>query len=127
MPCPPPGDLPDLGIKPVSPALAGGLTLEPPGKCHLGSLILKVVNFILLLLFLKFWPYPAACGTVVPKQGWNLHPLHWKVGSYPLDHRGSPSHDLTLTRLPDPQIRSLAKARGYWDFLYLFQGPQFNS
>ena len=28
-----PGDLPDLGIKPTSPALAGGFfTTEPPGK-----------------------------------------------------------------------------------------------
>ena len=33
LPFPSPGDLPDAGIKPVSPALAGGLiTTEPPGK-----------------------------------------------------------------------------------------------
>ena len=36
MPCPPPGDLPDPGIKPMSfksPALAvGSLPLVPPGK-----------------------------------------------------------------------------------------------
>ena len=36
LPCPPPGDLPDPGIKPVSlmsPALAGVFfTTEPPGK-----------------------------------------------------------------------------------------------
>ena len=36
LPCPPPGDLPDPGIKPASlasPALAGGFfTTEPPGK-----------------------------------------------------------------------------------------------
>ena len=32
-PFPAPGDLPDPGIKPVSPALAGGFfTTEPPGK-----------------------------------------------------------------------------------------------
>ena len=32
-PCPPPGDLPDLGIEPASPALAGGFfTTESPGK-----------------------------------------------------------------------------------------------
>ena len=32
-PCPPPGDLPDLGIEPESPALAGSFfTAEPPGK-----------------------------------------------------------------------------------------------
>ena len=33
--CPPPGDLPDPGIEPASPALAGGFfTTEPPGKHH---------------------------------------------------------------------------------------------
>ena len=33
LPCPSPGDLPDTGIKPVSPALAGGfITTELPGK-----------------------------------------------------------------------------------------------
>ena len=33
LPCPPPGDLSNPGIEPVSPALAGGLfTTEPSGK-----------------------------------------------------------------------------------------------
>ena len=33
LPCPPPGDLPDLGIEPESPPLAGGFSIaEPPGK-----------------------------------------------------------------------------------------------
>ena len=33
LPFPSPGDLPDLGIKPTSPALAGGFFItEPPGK-----------------------------------------------------------------------------------------------
>ena len=33
LPFPPPGDLPDPGIEPMSPALAGGFfTSEPPGK-----------------------------------------------------------------------------------------------
>ena len=33
LPFPPPGDLPDPGIEPASPALAGRLsTAEPPGK-----------------------------------------------------------------------------------------------
>ena len=33
MPCSPPGNLPDPGVKPSSPALAGGfLTTEPPEK-----------------------------------------------------------------------------------------------
>ena len=37
LPCPPPGDLPNPGIKPVSlmsPELAGGLSLLPPGVCR---------------------------------------------------------------------------------------------
>ena len=33
LPFPPPGHLPDPGIKPMSPTLAGGFfTTEPPGK-----------------------------------------------------------------------------------------------
>ena len=33
LPFPSPGDLPDSGIKPMSPALVGGFfTIEPPGK-----------------------------------------------------------------------------------------------
>ena len=33
VPCPPPGDLPDTGIEPRSPALqADSLPSEPPGK-----------------------------------------------------------------------------------------------
>ena len=33
LPCPPPGDLPDPGIKPASPAVTGGFfTTAPPGK-----------------------------------------------------------------------------------------------
>ena len=33
LPCPPPGDLPNPGIEPVSPALqADSLTSEPPGR-----------------------------------------------------------------------------------------------
>ena len=35
LPFPPPGDLPDQGIKPASPALAGKFfTTEPPGKLY---------------------------------------------------------------------------------------------
>ena len=33
LPCPSPGDLPDPGVEPTSPALAGGFfSTEPPGK-----------------------------------------------------------------------------------------------
>ena len=33
LPFPPPGELPDLGVEPMSPALAGGFfTTKPPAK-----------------------------------------------------------------------------------------------
>ena len=39
LPFPPPGDLPNPGIEPMSPALAGRFfTPEPPGKTHTSSL-----------------------------------------------------------------------------------------
>ena len=41
MPFPSPGDLPDPGIKPRSPALqTDSLPSEPPGKLHTGHVIL---------------------------------------------------------------------------------------
>ena len=50
LPFPSPGDLPDPGIKPRSPAMqAGALTSEPPGKPRSFKGAFKVV--ILLLLF----------------------------------------------------------------------------
>ena len=37
LPCPPPGDLPDPGINPKSPASqAVSLPFEPPKKCEVG-------------------------------------------------------------------------------------------
>ena len=45
MPFPPPGDLPDPGIEPMSPALAGGFfTTEPPGKLYMWNLKKKNVQ-----------------------------------------------------------------------------------
>ena len=45
LPCPPPGNLPDPGIKPRSPALqVNSLPSEPPGKPYRGSLL--VIYFI---------------------------------------------------------------------------------
>ena len=49
LPSPPPGDLPDPGIKPassVSPALAGGFfTNEPPGKPYI-QYALILTNYV---------------------------------------------------------------------------------
>ena len=53
LPFPPPGDLPDLGIKPVSleaPSLAGEIfTTEPPGKAlskDTGSFIIILASLV---------------------------------------------------------------------------------
>ena len=74
LPCPPPGDFPNLGITPTSPALqVDSLPTEPPGKpknTNVGSLSLPQVIF--------------------PTQGLNprlLHLLPWQVDSLLLSHR----------------------------------------
>ena len=72
LPFPSPGDLPDPGIKPGSPALQiDALPSEPPGKpkntgvgCY----------FLLQRIFLT--------------PGEDL--LHWQADSLPLSHQGSP-------------------------------------
>jgi len=46
LPFPSPGDLPDPGIEPTSPALAGGFfTAEPPGKPQVLILVIYLVSF----------------------------------------------------------------------------------
>ena len=47
LPFPSPGDLPDLGIKPASPELAGGFfTTEPPGTPSKGCrIIIKSLDY----------------------------------------------------------------------------------
>ena len=61
LPFPPPGDLPDPGIEPKSPALAGGFfTAEPPGKPFLK--LLFYFNFLFQL-------HGLTCGILVPWSG----------------------------------------------------------
>ena len=53
LPFPPPGDLPDPGIKPMTPALAGGFfTTAPPGK----PLMFHTISQILYVLFPRVGP-----------------------------------------------------------------------
>ena len=48
LPFPSPGDLPDLEVKPTSPALAGGFfTTEPRGKPHF-QIIVGLKNWIMV-------------------------------------------------------------------------------
>ena len=68
LPCPPPGDLPDLGVEPAFPALAGGfLTAEPPGKpvCWLGGYYpaFSVGGFQQADCWLSFSPVPRSVVT----------------------------------------------------------------
>jgi len=62
LPCPPPGDLPDLGIKPRSPSLqADSLPSEPPEKSNITLILyqnqtkksLEVILWISNKLILK--------------------------------------------------------------------------
>ena len=74
MPCPPPGDLSNPGIKPRSPTLpADSLPAEPPGKpknTGVGSLSLLQ------------WIFPTQ------ESNWGL--LHCRQILYQLNHQGSP-------------------------------------
>ena len=74
LPCPPPGGLPNPGIKPRSPALqADSLPIEPPGKpknTGVGSLTLLQGIF--------------------PAQEWNWGLLHCRQIFYQLSYQRSP-------------------------------------
>ena len=74
LPCPPPGDLPNPGIKPRSPALQGdSLLSEPPGRpknTGVGSLSLLQGIFL--------------------TQGLNPGLLHGRWILYHLSHQGGP-------------------------------------
>ena len=87
LPFPSPGNLPDPGIEPRSPALhADALTSEPPGKplsCKTGILF--------CFIFFSSWPCLTACGILVPRTGVEPTPLamkawspnYWTTGEFP--------------------------------------------
>ena len=104
LPCPPPGDLPNLGIKPRSPALqADSLPSEPPGKpknAGVGS------PSLLQQLFLA--------------QESNWGPLHCRRILYQLSYQGSPKLIWSQALLPwrHPSLRN-------WSFPLLESQPQY--
>ena len=49
------------------------------------KVFIKLVTVLFLFYVLVSWQ--EACGILAPRPGWNLHPLHWKVKSWPLDHQ----------------------------------------
>ena len=81
MPCPPPGDLPNPGIKPRSPALqADSLSSEPPGKPKNAG----VGNLSLLQ-------------GIFPTQESNQGLLHCRRILYQLSYQGSPVAALDMS------------------------------
>ena len=64
LPCLPPGDLPDPGIEPVSPSLAGSFFTELPGKPHQPD---EPTKFPLVSRFSSWWPWlPVSCPLDLP-------------------------------------------------------------
>ena len=62
LPFPSPGDLPNPGIKPMSPTLADGFfTAEPRGKEESKQLFLLPCSFYHLPVFASFWPIRSSC------------------------------------------------------------------
>ena len=52
----------------------------------------SLIEFHTMLLLFYVFLVLKACGSLVPEQGLNPCPLHWKAKSQPLDHQGSPKH-----------------------------------
>ena len=87
LPCPPPGDFPNPGIQPRSPALhTDSLSSEPPGKPK---------NRVGSLSFLK---------RIFTIQGSNWGLLHCRWILYQLSYKGSPS--LRLSQYKSPKLKS---------------------
>ena len=112
LPCPPPGDPPSAGFKPVSltaPALAGGVG---GGRCIFTAKATWEAHFYVSVqfssvaqscpTFLEFHGIPSVPGDspsmntgvgchahlqgILLTQGSNSHLLHWQVDSLPLSH-----------------------------------------
>ena len=102
LPCPPPGDLPNSGVKPaslISPVLAGGsFTTSVTWKASCSSQASHCSGFFWHgALALGHWPsvfvvhrhsYPTPCGIFL-NQGSNPCLLHWQVDYQPLEHKWS--------------------------------------
>ena len=56
-------------------------------SCGVWALLLRCASSIVVVRGLSC---PVACGILVSQPGVELHPLHWKADSLPLDHQGSP-------------------------------------
>ena len=53
-----PGDLPDSGIKPISPALAGGVfTTEPRGEAHMYTYIYTNIHIYTLCIYIYVYTH----------------------------------------------------------------------
>ena len=124
LPFPSPGNLPNPGIKPASPAMAGGLfTTEPPGKPS------EILNEVKWYTFFFYY----------------FTILHWfchtsrriRHGCTRVPHPESPSllppHTIPLGRLSAPALSTLSHALNLdWQsvshmIIYMFQCYSFKS
>ena len=85
LPCLPPGDLPDPGIKPASPAWAGMFTTSVTWEA---PLFLRSIFFSFFLFFgCSVWH----AGSLFPDQESNLCLLQWKQGVLTTEPQRNPS------------------------------------
>ena len=99
LPFPPPGDLPNPGIEPGSPALqADSLPSDLPGKPIMWKVSIKLIYFLshylkqlFIHLFWLCWVFfvalrlscPSACGILASQPGTEPVSLHWEADLNP--------------------------------------------
>ena len=71
------------------------------------KIFIEFVTLLLLFYVLVFWPQPT-WDSLLPKQGSNPDPEHWKVMSQPLDHQGSPIATNIKKKLSKKKLHLLA-------------------
>ena len=120
MPCPPPGDLPDLGIKPRSLALQVDSSLsEPPGKPIFSSV--QLLNHVRLFVT----PWTAACQASLSITNSQSLPNLMSIESVMPSNHLILCHSLLLLPSIFPSIRVLSNELAlclrwpkYWSFSF---------
>ena len=110
LPFPPPGDLPNPGIEPGSPALqADSLPSDLPGKPIMWKVSIKLIYFLshylkqlFIHLFWLCWVFfvalrlscPSACGILASQPGTEPVSLHWEADLNPWTTRKVPMYQI---------------------------------
>lgn len=67
---------------------------------------LSSIHYNITMNFFFFWLQSVPCEITVPCQGWNLHPLHWKLGVLTTGPLGKSYNTALITIAIMPYIRS---------------------